>query len=190
MKTMKTTNRNRRRAWLAAGLLALVPWTAQAAGGKAHEHGVVKLDIAIDGNRISIAMESPLDNLVGFERAPRTPAEQRRVDDAVARLRDAGRLFRIDAAAGCRLAGATLEAPVLGIGAQAGAAAKDGHGDLDADIAFECRDAARAARIDLAPLLQAFPGMQRIDVQLATPQGQSKETVKRGAGTEVRLAKR
>ena len=182
MKKMKTTNANRRRAWLAACLAVLAPWAAQAAGGQAHEHGVVKLDIAIDGNTLRIAMESPLENLVGFERAPRTPAERRRVDDAVARLRDA--------AAGCRLAGVTLEAPVLGVGAQAGATAKDGHGDLDADIAFECRDAARATRIDLAPLLQAFPGMQRIDVQLATSWGQSKETVKRGAGTEVRLTKR
>lgn len=186
---MKTMNRKHPHAWLAFCLAALTPWAAQAANGKAHEHGVVKLDIAIDGNRLSIAMESPLDNLVGFERAPRNPAEQRRVDDAVARLRDAGRLFDIDAAAGCRLAGVTLEAPILGVGAGA-AAPKDGHGDLDADIAFECRDTARATRIDIAPLLRAFPGMQRIDVQLATPWGQSKETVKRGAGTEVRLAKR
>ncbi|MGB0128732.1 MAG: DUF2796 domain-containing protein [Rhodocyclaceae bacterium] len=38
----------------------------------AHEHGVAKLDVASDGGALAINVESPLDNRVGFEHAPRT----------------------------------------------------------------------------------------------------------------------
>ena len=75
-----------------------------ALAGKAHEHGTAQLDIAVAAGRVSIDFETPLDNLLGFEREPRTDAERQRADAAVAQLRAADRLFRIDPAAGCTLA--------------------------------------------------------------------------------------
>jgi hypothetical protein len=56
--------------WMSCLAFAAAPaWSA----GKAHEHGALKLDVAIEGNKLTIAMEAPLDNLLGFERAPRGP---------------------------------------------------------------------------------------------------------------------
>ena len=71
------------------------------AAGHAHVHGVAKMDIAVEPKTIVVHLETPLDNLVGFERAPRTDSERQRADEAVARLRAGDELFKFDP--GCRL---------------------------------------------------------------------------------------
>lgn len=159
---------------------ALCLGAAAHAAGHAHEHGVVKLDIAIEAGKLTVQMESPLDNLVGFERAPRTNAERQRVDAAVARLKAAATLFKIDPAAGCTLASVDLVSAPLKLGQPEPGAVDDGHADLDGDFAFNCKDSARVSFIELG-LFSAFSGMQRIDVQIAAPQGQFKRTLQRPA---------
>ncbi len=82
--TLTTTNRRSRSLGrttglaIAAALLAAAPFlTAQAQQQHAHVHGQLKLDVAVDGPTVVIDMESPLDNIVGFERAPKTDAEKK-----------------------------------------------------------------------------------------------------------------
>ena len=59
------------------GLAALgLALCGAAFAGKAHQHGVARLDLAVDGGTVTIAVEMPLDALVGFERSPRTGAER------------------------------------------------------------------------------------------------------------------
>jgi hypothetical protein len=160
---------------LVAGLAPPLPLQAAE---HPHEHGVVRLDVAVEAHRITLQLESPLDNLVGFERAPRTDAERQRVQAALARLRAADRLFVPDAAAQCRLAKVELESPALGLGGAPAPADPNGHADLDTSIEFECTDATRAGALDVG-LFEAFPRMQRIDVQAVTPTGQFKAVLKR-----------
>lgn len=152
-------------------------WSA----GKAHEHGVLKLDVAIDGNKLSIEMEAPLDNLLGFERAPRTDAERKAATDVLARLRSPDKgtpLFVPDAAAQCTLGKAEVEAPVLEPGAKP--AAKDEHADLDASYEFTCAKPDELRTLEIG-LFDAYKRTQRIDVQVAGPKGQAKVTLKRPA---------
>ncbi len=164
--------------------LAALACTAHAAGpGHAHQHGIAKLDVAIDPRSVSLSLEMPLDSLVGFERAPRSPAERQKVDAALARLKEADALFRLDPAAGCSLQQAAFSAPVLGVGKPATPAAPatqgdDGHGDLDADYVFACQDSARLGAIEVG-LFKAFASLQKIDVQVATPKGQLKRQLTR-----------
>jgi hypothetical protein len=155
-------------------LLPALTWA-----GKAHEHGAVKLNVTIEGQQLTIALESPLDGIVGFERAPKTAAEKAKVDAAVAQLQAAEKLFKADAAAACRLTHTTLMAPVVGVGVAAPVADKTGHGDLDGEFVFECQDISKLRQIDVG-LFDAFPGMKRIDVQAATSAGQIKRTLRRG----------
>lgn len=164
---------------LKASLLLALPLAALAGGG-AHVHGLAKLDVAVDGHRITLHLSTPLDNLVGFERAPRNDAERRRVDAAVARLRDGDRLFAFDAAAGCRMSDVTLDSPVLGLGGTPAGAAKGGHAELHASWDFDCRDAAQAAQVQVG--LFAFAALQRVQVQLALPKTQFKRELKRPDG--------
>jgi hypothetical protein len=122
-------------------------------------------------------MESPLDNLLGFERAPRTDGERRSANAAVAKLKAADKLFAIDAAAQCKLMKVELSSAALKLG-PAAEPDPDGHADIDGSFEFDCADAARAGFIDVG-LFDAFAGMQRIEVQAITPKAQLKATLKR-----------
>lgn len=155
--------------------------SATAATGKPHEHGALKLDVAIEGNLLTIAMEAPLDNLLGFERAPRTDTERKAASAMLARLRspDKGKpLFTPDAAAQCTLSKAEVQAPV--VEADAKAAGKNEHADLDAIYEYACVQPQALLRLDIG-LFDAYSRIQRIDVQVAGPKAQSKITLRRPA---------
>ncbi|GAP38880.1 putative zinc-binding protein [Piscinibacter sakaiensis] len=171
------------RRLLAAACLALpLAASAQQHAGHAHTHGQARLDVALDGGQLSLALEVPLDSLVGFERAPRTAQERARVDAVLAGLRAADGLVRPNPEAGCRLAGVELNSAALKLGPAASSAAPDdGHADLDADLRFDCTQPERLRRIDL-DLFKAWPRLQRVDVQVALPSGQLKRTLKRPDG--------
>lgn len=189
MHTPLTTRRGRHVAAgcarLCALALGLVAGAALAApAGHTHEHGAVRLDIAIEPGKVSIALASPLHNLIGLERTPRSDAERKLADAAVARLKAADTLFGFDAAAGCTLVGLQLVSAPLKLGKAEPGVDGDAHADLDADFAFDCKDAGKITAIDIG-LFKAFSGMQRIDVQLVTPKGQSRRTLARPASRIV-----
>ncbi len=165
-----------RHLWAAALLWLglLLPGHADAA--KAHDHGAARLDIAVEGNRITLQMETPLDNLLGFERAPRTAAERKAADALVSALNAADALFKPDPAAQCSLRTVELASAALKLGRAEVGAKEDGHADLDANIEFECKDAAKATFIDVT-MFNAFPRMKRIDIQAVTARGQFKRTL-------------
>jgi hypothetical protein len=160
-----------------AGLAAAAPQAAMAQAARAHVHGQLKLDIVVEGPTVVIEMESPLDNFVGFERAPKTDAEKKAANDAIAQLRAADQLFKIDPAANCKLGPVTLRSAALGLG-KAEAGAGEGHADLDGTFAFNCTKATEAKFIELG-LFGAFKGLRQVDAQIVSPDGQFKRTLKR-----------
>lgn len=188
-------------------LVAIFAWAALAtaadpaqATGKAHEHGAVKLDVAIEGQKLSIEMDAPLDNLLGFERAPRNDAERQAAAAVLARLRAPQQgqpLFRPDAAAQCTLVKAEVRAPVLEPATKFAVAAKgqakkgppdqEVHADVEAQYEFSCAQPQLLGQLGLG-LFEAYKRIQRIDVQVAGPKGQTKATLKRPA-SQVPLAR-
>ncbi|WP_158219612.1 DUF2796 domain-containing protein [Ideonella sp. A 288] len=169
---------NRRFSTPTLVLAATLAWPLAAVADKAHQHGAARLDIAQEGRLLSLALEAPLDDLLGFERAPRTDAERRSVEAVLASLRAGGRLFRIDPAANCTLTGTDLVSAPLKLG-PAAAQGPDGHGDLEANWRFDCAGAA-PAHVDVG-LFEAFKRMGRIEVQVATAKGQARTSLKRPA---------
>lgn len=159
---------------LGAAAFCALAWPALAASP--HQHGVARLDVGVESGRVTLELEMPLDNAVGFERAPRDDAERQRLDAALARLRDGAALFGIDPSAGCTLAAAEADTRLDG-----------GHADIDARWEFGCQDAARAGFVEVH-LFSAFARLQRLDVQTATPRGQMKATLRRGS-TRLPLAR-
>jgi len=157
---------------------------------KAHSHGTVSLDVAVDARAITVVLDSPLDDLVGFERAPRTDAERQRVADMVARFNAADQLFRIDPTARCTLSAARLKSAVLGLDdapaagdSGTGAAGKDSsgnqaHADLTGTFVFACQDGDKARFIDLG-LFDAFKGIRIVNTQVVSPQGQFKRALRK-----------
>ncbi len=155
------------------------------AKGKAHAHGTVDVNLVTDAGSIKIQMTSPLDNLLGFERSPRTDAERQRVEAMATQLRAADKLFRLPPAAACQLNQVQLHAPVVGLktpGAESepSSTPQSGHSDLDALFEFTCAQAAQLSHLDI-DLFKTFSGIQRINIQLVTPRGQTQQTLKRPA---------
>jgi hypothetical protein len=150
--------------------------TSVLAQGPAHVHGQARLDVVIDGNQLVLTLQAPLDSVVGFEHAPRTAAQRQAAEAALKALADGGRLFRAPAEAGCAPVSQAVESPVLQ------GAASDGHADLDADYRFRCSAPAALTRLELG-LFDALPRLQRLDVQIAGPLGQSRRTLRRGSRT-------
>lgn len=180
-----------RRLLAACGLaLALATPALAQHDHKAHAHGRIELDVAVDAQRISLRMESPLHDLLGFERAPRSVAERGRVTALAEQLRAADKLFVVDAAGECRLADAVVEAPVLGLGAAAPAASAastpaaapdaEAHADLVLTANFDCRKAAAAQYVDVR-LFEAFPGVRTVAAQVAGPKGQGLTLLRKAA---------
>ncbi len=181
------------RPWALAASACLLCAAGLAQAGAPHQHGVAQLDISVDRSRISLRLDIPLDNLLGYERAPRTDAERSQVQTIVKQLQDAATLVRVDSAAGCSLSRLSLVSAELGL-PEADAApapkesAKDsGHADLVADYEFSCTDTSKARAVTLG-LFEAFPRLRRIEVQTATPRGQLKAVLTRPNG-RVALAR-
>lgn len=164
--------------------------TMASAAPKAHEHGAVKLDVAIDGATVTIGLEASLDSLLGYERTPRNDKERRAAADLLSRLRAGTGLFGMDAGAQCSLSKSEVQAPVLEPAAKDATPAtprdkaKDEHADLDASFAYTCVQPQQLRTLDVG-LFQAFGRIQRIDVQVVGPKGQSKATLKRPARAVV-----
>ena len=167
-------------------VVAVAAQVAQAA--QPHEHGVARLDVAVDAGRVSIELDTPLDNLLGFERAPRTDAERDKATALVARLRAADALFRIDAAAGCTLLKVDLRSAALQLSIAAASAAASPaaspaaseHSDLNAVFEFRCKNGTRAGFVEVG-LFDAFAALKRIELQVVTPRGQLKATLRKPA---------
>ncbi len=105
----------------------------------AHEHGVVRVGLATDGNGVRGDFEAPMDALFGFERLPETVDERATVVARLATLREnAGRLLRLPEGLECRVEEVVLEdvEAFEGAAADAGDAATD-HEHADGEEGHE-----------------------------------------------------
>ncbi len=151
--------------------------TSTTAAG-AHQHGMARLEVVAEGDSLSVTLDSPLDNLLGFERAPRTEAERAAVRTLAQRLRSTSTLVLPAADAGCKLLGVDLASDVIDpalLGAAPAAAtaatapAGSGHADLEAVFRFRCAQPQALRSVALGGLFQAFPRLRQLDAALAAP---------------------
>jgi len=95
------------------GIAAIFSVTATANSADPHQHGVGKLNVAVQGDHLEIEIETPGADIVGFENKPKTEEQRRLVQDAAKDLRDAGALFVFPATAGCILKDAEVKSDLL-----------------------------------------------------------------------------
>jgi hypothetical protein len=147
----------------------------------AHEHGVGRLNAALDGQTLELELESPAMNLVGFEHAATTDADKAKVAAVRALLEKPLALFSLPKAAGCVVATQELESPLFGDKPDADdehEEAKDGHehhhdhSEIHAHYQFSCSAPGALKTLDLANIFNTFPATQKIQVQLISPSGQ------------------
>jgi len=136
----------------------------------AHEHGVAQLNVALDGNTLELALESPTMNILGFEHAAKSPADQAAVAKAQQQLQDPLALFGIVASAGCSVATREVSSPVFAVATPDEASAE--HNDVDASYTLTCNQPEQLKGIDLSELFKRFPATQKIQTQLIGRNGQ------------------
>lgn len=146
------------------GLLVLV-WADPAHAAPAHVHGEARLEMVIDGDSLSLRLDSPLDGLLGFERRPRTTPEREAVQAMKARLEAPDRLFLLPAGAACAATLPRIASPVFVDGAESG------HLDLSAEYHWRCARPAALRAIETR-LFVEFPRLGRITVEFIGPGGQ------------------
>ena len=134
----------------------------------AHEHGVAELRVALAGNTLQIEFESPLDNLVGFEHAPRSDAERMVLTKAVETLRSAESIVTLPAAAACVVTHTELEQPF----AEASAAAESGHAEISVTHTFQCATPGALSALEVR-LFERFPRIRSLRAERASPAGQA-----------------
>jgi hypothetical protein len=170
----------------AALTLAMSSVAFASKGHKAHEHGTVKLGVAIDNTTVTISGEIPGDDAFGFEHDARNDKEKAKITGALATLRTkAGDLFQFPAEYGCSMTAADVKAPMEAstkpdyqpkteTKAAKGAKPKEEHQDVDADYTFTCAKSPNGATLRFG-LFEAFPSIKTIEVQV-TGATQSKQT--------------
>jgi hypothetical protein len=156
-------------------LALLLSAAATSAQAQAHQHGVVQLDVAIDGSLLSLQLDAPLDSLLGFEHRPRTTTERAAAAALLKTLDPGAALWRPNAEAQCTLIKTTLASPLL---LQASTATDDEHADLEGSWEFRCARPEQLRSIALG-LFDAFKRIQRITVQVAGAKGQLKRELQR-----------
>ena len=91
-----------------------------------HEHGTSTLNVAIDGNALTIELSGPAANFIGFEHVPRTAEQTARLTSVLATLKEGAPLFVTPAAASCQSTRADVTPPNF---PAAGAAENDDEDD-------------------------------------------------------------
>ena len=139
---------------------------------EAHVHGSATVLLAQDGNRLTLEFDSPLDNLLGFEHAPRTDKQKQAARALLDLMQKPDTLLKLNADADCQLVSVKVNAPVL----QATATGKDEHANLHAEYEYTCTKVAALKSLQLS-LFDAFPAIHKVDAQVAGARGQVAATL-------------
>lgn len=137
--------------------LAALPAGAE----RAHVHGKARLDVAVEGKGLTLEFESPLEDLLGFERKPANEKQRAALSTLDAYLKS-GQGFVPTPAAGCKLAEASVRTTPGG----------GEHADARATLRYECAEP-RALRELEATVFKRYLRLKRIDARLASAKGQS-----------------
>lgn len=160
-----------------------------------HEHGKGFLNLALDGNRLTIELQAPGSDIARSETKPDTPERKAAVAAAIATLEKAGELFRLPAEAGCVPISAKARMSIVGendhqhsAGHTAASEKSHGHGkpskhadhkgedhrghtDYHGEYQLNCTAPARLTNVELL-YFKAFPRAQKLSIQLIGPKGQ------------------
>ncbi len=171
--------------FLFVALLAVGPAHAADKEGprehRAHQHGIARLEVAVDGNALQISLDGPADTFLGFEHAPRTDAQKQTVASVGQQLAQATRLFTPAANADCRAAPARVDIKLPSPGSP------EIHSEIEAEWHWQCARPAALAHIDVG-LFKAFPRLSELRTQIVTGAGQQTIVLKPGAA-RIKTAK-
>ena len=132
-----------------------------ASGQHQHVHGEGKINAVIEGGKITLTLELPMDVAVGFERAPKSNKEKAALVDAEKTLKNAANLFLPSAAAKCSVSTVHVEIPALN---------GKNHSDIDTEYVFSCGEPDALKEIETT-IFKSFKRLYRLEAQRMGPTG-------------------
>lgn len=133
---------------------------APVAQHAAHIHGAAQLQIAVEGERVYLALTAPADTLLGFDGAPHTEQQQAQVQAVQQLLNEPLRLWGVPADANCRVESTELTWPT--------AAQLAAHVNIAIEWQLTCDAGLSFLSLEL---WQPFSGLEKLDVELVTDTG-------------------
>ena len=191
-------------------VIAMVIATPAATAQSVHVHGRGQVDIAIEDDRVYLALASPGADIVGFEHAPRNAAQKAAVAAALDKFGDPAKLLRFTPAANCRLIRAAAELETDDDHEKHGAdedghkheheheheheshqqdedhVSEKSHGAFVAEYEFACSQIDALAAIEFTYFAH-FGNAQALEIVLIDGRGQRREEISR-ADPVLRLA--
>lgn len=146
---------------------------------EAHVHGHGTVSIAVDGPTLTILVETPAYDVLGFEHTASTLEDKRLVAAVRSLLERPGTLLEIPSEAGCSLSGANVSIGPEGNGQHDHGAAGETHSDIEAEYRFTCAAPASIDRIGF-PWFEAFPLSKELEIVVLNDRGQNSGVVTPG----------
>jgi len=118
----------------------------------AHEHGAIKLEIAVEGKSIEVDLDGPAESFIGFEYAPKTDKEKKAFKDAEALwTKDLlTKLFVLDKKLGCTSSEVSFKQE-MDEDHNKGAKKESGtHSDIEAEAKIVCAPDLKGQKLTVA----------------------------------------
>lgn len=179
---------------LCTASVLLIPLAAASAEERreldAHEHGHGSFNMAVEGETVAVELRVPGADIVGFEHDAKSAKDKAALKAARDNLSEPLALFKMPAAAGCKVTSAKAEF-VLDAEHKdekhaddhhekhAGAKeAKTEHAEFHADYQLTCAAPDKLTSIDFA-YFKTFKNAEELEVKVVTAKGQSQYEVTR-----------
>lgn len=145
----------------------------------AHEHGAATLTIAWLGNDLAIDLQTPAYNVLGFEYAPTSDAEQAFFAKSMATL-EAGDLLQPSPEANCTLVSAVVQTELAEEVDEEDEEHEEGeetHSDIDVSYTLQCQNPDKLELLDASELFVHFPNFEALQVQWVSDTNQSAQNL-------------
>lgn len=154
-------------AFVAVVFLVFSTAQAQHAHHHTHEHGHAKLEVSLEQDRLSFELLSPMDNLVGFEHAPKNDRQVKALAELRGLLENPRNFFEPNREALCTQENLVFRSSLFGDAHGDTPKAAKGHADLRYQVSFTCKAADALKEVNVTAF-KAFRRLHEIETQLVT----------------------
>jgi hypothetical protein len=159
-------------ALAANGQQSKAPAKKQQQQQHAHAHGAAKINIGIEGNSGTVEFEAAADPIIGFEHKPKTAADQKKVDAALASLKARfGEMVVFPASLGCKFTAVKAAYEVDGQ-----------HAEVHAEFKLQCAQPLKGAAV-MFGVSKLYPEIENVEVQAVSETGQTGGTIRKDKGS-------
>ena len=137
-------------------------------GGHAHEHGAAKLNVVVEGKKITMEFESTSDSIYGFEHEAKSAKDKAAIESAVKKLKEnLSATFVLDKKLDCKFEATKIEPWVKEAGHGSGE-----HSEFHAEIVSNCSSILTGTTMKVG-LSKLFPKIHEVRVQVLNGEKQS-----------------